>query len=396
LRRDELDEWERFTPAWHAGFAGLALLTVVLIAVDDALGASRRSVGLALVTALAGWYALRGPRALRRAGGGYVAVAAPLSVALFAAAPIGAMMLFALYPHIWRMLPVRRAIPATAVVVAGVVAVTIARDGLSGSSLADVALMAVVSLVIAVPLGLWIARIIEHSRRRADLIAQLAAARAELAQMSHAAGVLAERERLAGEIHDTLAQGFTSVLLLLQAVESSLDADPAAARRHLDRVRQTAQENLAELRALVVELTPPDLTRTSLPEALRRLVERSNTVLESSNAALEPSPHAVLSVTGTPRGLPAEHEVALLRAAQEALTNARRHAGASRVEVSLAYAADGVSVEVRDDGRGFDPGLLPVGYGLAGMRSRANRIGGAVSVRATPGAGVAVQFEVPS
>jgi signal transduction histidine kinase len=389
LRRDELDEWQRFTPAWHAGFAALVLLTAVLIAVDDELAAGRRIVAFALLAALAGWYALRSPRGLRRDGGRYVAVAAPLSVALFAAAPVGAMMLFAIYPHIWRTLPVRRAIPATAMVVAGVVAVTIARDGVSGSSLAGIGLTAAVSLVIAVPLGLWITRIIGQSRQRACLIAQLAAARAELAEMSHAAGVLAERERIAGDIHDTLAQGFTSVLLLLQAVESSLDTDPAAARRHLDRVRQTAQENLAELRALVAALTPPDLTRTSLPEALRRLVERSNAVIEAS-------PHAVLSVTGTPRGLPAEHEVALLRAAQEALTNARRHAGASRVEVSLTYAPDGVNLEVRDDGRGFDPGLSPVGYGLAGMRTRANRIGGAVSVRATPGAGVAVQFEVPS
>ena len=396
LRRDELDEWQRFTPAWHAGFAALVLLTAVLIAVDDELAAGRRMVAFALLAALAGWYVLRSPRGLRRDGGRYVAVAAPLSVALFAAAPVGPMMLFAIYPHIWRTLSVRRAIPATAMVVAGVVAVTIARDGVSGSSLAGIGLTAAVSLVIAVPLGLWITRIIGQSRQRADLIAQLAAARAELAEMSHAAGVLAERERIAGDIHDTLAQGFTSVLLLLQAVESSLDTDPGAARRHLDRVRQTAQENLAELRALVAALTPPDLTRTSLPEALSRLVDRSNAVLEPSNAALEASPHAVLSVTGTPRGLPAEHEVALLRAAQEALTNARRHAGASRVEVSLTYAPDGVSLEVRDDGRGFDPGLSPVGYGLAGMRTRANRIGGAVSVRATPGAGVAVQFEVPS
>jgi signal transduction histidine kinase len=389
LRPDGLDEWKRFAPAWHAAFAGLALLTAVLIAVDGGLGTTRRYAGCALVAALAGWYALRGARGLRRAGAGYVAIAAPLSIALFAAAPIGAVMLFALYPHIWLMLPVRRAIPATAVVVAGVVAVTIARDGLDSSALAGAGVLAAVSLMLAVLLGLWIGRIIRQSRQRADLIGQLAAARAELAEVSHAAGVLAERERLAGEIHDTLAQGFTSVLLLLQAVESSLVDDPATARRHLDRVRQTAQENLAELRALVAALTPPDLTSTSLPQALRRIVERSN-------AAPEPSPQAALTVTGTPRGLPPEHEVALLRAAQEALTNARRHSDASRVEVSLAYAAAAVSLEVRDDGRGFDPRLPRDGYGLAGMRTRAERIGAAVSVQATPGAGVAVQFEVPS
>jgi signal transduction histidine kinase len=379
----------RFAPAWHAGFGALVLLTAALLAVDDGLGPTRRYLGFGLLAVLAGWYAVRGAPGLQRAGGAYVAAAVPLTLALFVAAPVGAMMLFAVYPHIWLMLPVRRAIPTTAVVVAGVVTVTTARDGLNNSTLAGVGLVAAVSLVLALTLGLWIGRIIRQSRQRSDLIAQLATARAELAEVSRAAGASAERERLAYEIHDTLAQGFTSVLLLSQAVDSSLTADPEAARGHLHKVRQIAQENLAELRALVAALAPPDLTHTSLPEALRRLVERSN-------AALDPSPHTVLSVTGTPRGLPPEHEVAFLRAAQEALTNARRHAGASRVEVSLAYATTGVSLEVRDDGRGFDPRLPSDGHGLVGMRNRANRIGGAVSVLTEPGGGVAVQFEVPS
>jgi signal transduction histidine kinase len=389
VRQDGPDEWERFAPAWHAGFGALALLAAALLAVDDGPGRTGRYLGFGLIAALAGWYALRGTRGLRQAGGAYVAVAAPLSLGLFAVAPVGALMLFALYPHIWLMLPVRRAIPATAAVVAGVVAVTVARDGLDDSTLAGIGLLAAVSLAVALVLGLWIGRIIRQSRQRAELIAQLAAARAELAEVSREAGASAERERLAHEIHDTLTQGFTSVLLLLQAVEGELIADPAAARRHLDRVRETARENLAESRALVAALTPPDLTRTSLPEALRRLVGRSF-------AGLQPTPRAVLSVTGAPRGLPPEHEVALLRAAQEALTNVWRHAGASRVEVSLAYGAAGVSLEVRDDGRGFEPGLPREGYGLVGMRARANRIGGAVSVQAVPGAGVAVLFEVPS
>jgi signal transduction histidine kinase len=392
LRIQERDEWQRFAPVWHAVMAGLAVLTCVIIAAEDGIGTVQRYLALGLTAALAGWYAIVGVRGLRRgpgrAGPVYLIVAAPLTVGLFAAAPVGALMLFALYPHIWVMLAPRRAVVATVAVVGGVAAVFLARAPADDPAPVGVFVLAGVSLVVALLLGLWIERIIGQSRRRAALLAELAETRAELATVSREAGVLAERERLAREIHDTLAQGFTSVLLLLEAIGAELGADPAAARRHLDRARDTARENLAEARALVAALAPPDLTRTSLPEALRRLVARVDA---------EPGLTAALSVTGTPRGLPAEHEVALLRAGQEALANVRRHAGASRVEVTLGYLKDRVSLRVRDDGCGFDP-AVPVradGYGLASMRARASQIGGAVHVTAAPGAGVTVCMEIP-
>jgi signal transduction histidine kinase len=393
LRIQERDEWQRFAPVWHAVMAGLAVLTGVLIVGDDGIGTGQRYLALGLTAALAGWYAIIGVRGLRRgpgrAGPVYVIIAAPLTVGLFAAAPVGALMLFALYPHIWVMLAPRRAIVATVAVVGGVAAVFLGRAPAGEPALVGILAMAGVSLVVALLLGLWIERIIGQSRRRAALLAELAATRAELATVSREAGVIAERERLAREIHDTLAQGFTSVLLLLEAIGAELGADPEAARRHLDRARDTARENLAEARALIAALTPPDLTRTSLPEALRRLVERADA---------EPGPTVTLSVTGTPRALPAEHEVALLRASQEALANVRRHAGASRVEVTLEYLPDRVTLRVRDDGQGFDAGVpvRPGGYGLAGMRARASRIGGAVHVTAAPGAGVTVCMEIPA
>ena len=390
------DEWLRHIPAWHYVMGGLAALTGVLVAIDDGIGPTARYVALALTAALAGWYAVLGHRALRRepgwAGPAYLMLAAPLTVGLSAAAPVGSLMLFALYPHLWAMLPARRAVVATVAVIGGVAAVALGRGPLNDTTVGAVLIVVAVSLVVALPLGLWIARIIRQSGRRAELLAELAETRAELATVSRAAGMLAERERLAHEIHDTLAQGFTSVLLLLEAVETALEPDacPAheAARRHLDRARETARENLAEARALVAALTPPDLTRTSLPEALRRIVARADD---------EPGLRAELVVTGTPCGLPTEHEVALLRAAQEALTNVRRHAGASRVEVSLAYEPAGVSLRVCDDGCGFDPEATPRdgGYGLAGMRARASRIGGAVSVEASPGQGATVRVDVP-
>lgn len=388
LRATGRDEWRRFAPVWHALFGAVAALAAVLVAVDDGLGPVARIVALGLVGASILWYAALGARGLRReAGALYLAVAAPLTIGAMAVAPVGSLLLFALYPHIWAMLRPRRAVPVTVAVVAAVTAVVLVQQGLDDPAAAAALVTAVVSLLVALSLGLWISRIIRQSKARADLVAELAATRAELAAVSHEAGVRAERERLASEIHDTLAQGFASVLLLLEAVETALDTDPATAHRHLDRARETARENLAEARALVAALSPPDLGRTSLPEALRRLVER---------AGAESDLVADLAVTGDPRGLPAEHEVALLRAAQEALTNVRRHADASRVEVSLGYTGAAVRLTVRDDGRGFDPDAPGNGgYGLAGMRARASRVGGAVRVLAAPGAGVSVSFEVP-
>jgi signal transduction histidine kinase len=134
-------------------------------------------------------------------------------------------------------------------------------------------------------------------------------------------------------------------------------------------------------------MTPPDLSRTSLPDALRRIVER---------AGAEPRPLVVLAVAGTPYRLPTEAEVALLRTAQEALSNVRRHSGASRADVTLEYGAGGVSLRVCDDGRGFDS-TMPCdgGFGLAGMRARAEQIGGVVSIDTAPGRGVTVRVDVP-
>ena len=179
--------------------------------------------------------------------------------------------------------------------------------------------------------------------------------------------MLAERERLAREIHDTLAQGFTSVVVLLELAESDVDTDPAAARRRLATARETARQNLAEARALVAALSPADLQAAPLPEAIGRLVDRFGA---------ETGLPARLAVTGEPQPLAANREVVLLRSAQEALANVRKHAGAGRVEVSLDCTATGTSLAVLDDGSGFDPAAPTGGYGLAGMRRRVEEIGG--------------------
>jgi signal transduction histidine kinase len=246
---------------------------------------------------------------------------------------------------------------------------------------------ALVTLAFSMAVGSWIIRIIEQNKERAALIVKLDASREEAARLSAAHGALAERERLSREIHDTLAQGFTSLLMLTQAVESEFDRDPEAARRHLRLMGRTARENLAEARALVTGGSPAYLDEGSLEEALRRLTARH---VEQTGAPAD------VRLRGEPRRLPPAVEVVALRTCQEALTNVRRHAGASApVTVHLEYGPGELSVRVRDQGCGFDT-RAAVGYGLPGIRARAAEIGGAATVDSTPGRGTEVSVALPT
>jgi signal transduction histidine kinase len=251
----------------------------------------------------------------------------------------------------------------------------------------SVGAVTVASVLGALVLGLWISRIIRQSKSRAALIAELAATRTELAELSRAAGAAAERERLAHDIHDTLTQGFASIVLLLQAAEAQLGTSDGTALAHLRNARKTAQENIAEARAMITALCPPDLRDASLPAALRQLVDR---------AEAEPGAQPGLTVAGQPRALEASAEVVLLRVTQEALANVRQHAAASRVDVELAYDSDAVTLRVADDGRGFDPDSPAAGFGLQSMRGRVAGVGGVMLVRSRPGAGTTIQVEVPA
>jgi signal transduction histidine kinase len=160
-------------------------------------------------------------------------------------------------------------------------------------------------------------------------------------------GVLRERQRMAHEIHDTLAQGFTSIVMNLEAAEGDVPPSSIRAQHHLDQARLTARESLTEARRLVWALRPEALENVSLSEALGRLVERWSE---------ESSISAGVSTMGTPCPLPSEVEAALFRVAQESLNNARKHAdGASRVALTLSYMGETVALDVRDDGAGFDP-----------------------------------------
>ena len=211
------------------------------------------------------------------------------------------------------------------------------------------------------------------------------------------AGVLRERQRMAHEIHDTLAQGFTSIVMNLEAAEGDIPPTSSHAQRHLDQARLTARESLTEARRLVWALRPEALeSSASLPEALERLAGRWS---EQSGIA------AGVTTTGALCPLPSEVEATLFRVAQEALNNARKYAeGASRVALTLSYMGDVVALDARDDGAGFDPAREAKrvrdresgGFGLRGMRERVEGVGGTLSVESAPGEGTTLTVELPT
>jgi signal transduction histidine kinase len=231
--------------------------------------------------------------------------------------------------------------------------------------------------------------VIKQSERRAELIAELDQTREELAQANHAAGAMAERERMAREIHDTLAQGMTSIVMLAQAAQAEL-----AAGRPTDKlaaIEDTARENLAEARALVAAFTPVALAESTLTEVLRRQAERFRTETGVDVQVRLDLPDEDVAA------LPAGQQVVLLRAAQEALANVRKHAGAEHVLITLGASAGDIRIEICDDGRGFEPAAVDgAGFGLAAMRGRVEESGGTVEVVSTPGGGTRVQVLVPA
>lgn len=379
----DTNAWERYQRWWHAGLVVIAILVLGILAVEDG-PTGRRWLAAGAVVALVIWYVLfgasqiigRDPRRSALAAIGTVA----LVLAGFAADPAVALLLFIAYPQLFAYLQLRRSVPAVAALSAGVAVINAARAGWTSSGAVAALGFGALSLVFAVAFGVWITRIIEQSGERAGLIEALQATRQELAAAHTEAGAAAERQRLALEIHDTLAQGFTSVVMLVQAAEAEVGHDDDEVRRYLALAERTARENLDEARSLATEVGPTPLQAASLADAIARLTERFQD---------ETSVVARFELTGSPRALEASADVVLLRVVQEALNNVRRHADAKHLSVRLSYLDDGVHVEVDDDGRGFEPAGAD-GFGLRGMRERVSQAGGEVSVRSAPGNGTSV------
>ncbi|WP_030434320.1 sensor histidine kinase [Actinoplanes subtropicus] len=370
---------QRYSQWWdvYYGVVAVAVAAAILVVNDHALW--RRLLAAGAIALMVVVHLVIGRRVIERDVSSVVLASA--QIALFAAAvtfiPFASWLLFAIIPMLFMLVPIRSAI----VLVIAVNLVAPLRDAiLSPGYVRSDLVIALISAATGIWLGFWVSRVIQQNKERGLLIAELEASRAEVARLSHETGVAAERARLAGEIHDTLAQGFTSIITLLQA------ADPALKDERLALAVRTAKENLAESRALVAALAPAALSEGSLPDSVRR---------QAARFAEETGTPATVRVTGEERPLPTKVEVVLLRAAQEALTNVRRHAGAQEAAVLLAYAPSSVRLVVRDDGRGFDQATAD-GFGLNGMRARADQVQGRLTVHSDPETGTTIELEVPA
>ncbi|HEV8562622.1 MAG TPA: GAF domain-containing sensor histidine kinase [Actinophytocola sp.] len=219
--------------------------------------------------------------------------------------------------------------------------------------------------------------------------AAIALVNARLYERGRELSIVEERNRIARELHDAVTQKLFSLRLVAEAASTLLDQDPSRAREELAAVRRLAAEATDELRAIVVGQRPVDLTGDELDVALRKQVDLLDRVHE-------PAVRFVGSCVGR---LSDEAQQAVFRIAQEALHNALRHAGASRIDVDLVSRNGNVVLSVTDDGRGFDSGTAAEEnrrLGLASMRERARSVGARLSVTSTPGAGTTVRLAVPA
>ncbi|MGO2783402.1 sensor histidine kinase [Corynebacterium variabile] len=382
------------------GALGLALGLLLLVTVWAA--ADRKDAAVTLVVVLAVPFAVVAAVGLMRPFPvesphryGWLAVLTLLWIALAsqeATASYLALVLFVLY---LLLLPSPWGAVATGVATALAVMLSVAVAGPSTGAILGPVLAGVAAIAIAMVVRSMSA----VSESRGQLIDELVRTRGLLAESERQAGIITERERLAHEIHDTVAQGLSSIQMLLHAAERDIPADSGA----LDRVhlaRSTAARSLRETRAIIAALQPDDLQDGSFPQALRRLAASAGS--DGLDIGVDIEDAAGVHADGP--DLPMRVEAGLLRIAQSAVSNVRQHSGADRARITLTVEPGSVRLDIVDDGCGFDRDAVDNSaverageghIGLSAMAHRARSIGGTLEIESTPGGGTAVVVSVP-
>lgn len=381
-------DWHWMWSVYIVGVCGVAAVACFLL---DALLPGRSPAAAAVILALMLTWLVVGGRSVPRLGELswrpilYIAVAAVLWIAAMWFSPAAFIAIPALYPIVFSTLPLSAAVGAAIVVTLIPLTVDIAINGVDSAHLSIGIAMTLLGLVAGPIIGTMVVNTVRQRIRLATLIEELEASRAESALWSREAGAAAERQRLAHEIHDTLAQGFTSIIALAQAVQAELRTDPAAAVRHIALIDTTARANLSESRTMVSSLTPPALEDDSIAAAIRRQCD--------SFATETGVPVTLITDEGLPPSAMASN-VVLLRAAQESLSNVRRHARATAVTARLSAQDARLRLTLSDNGVGLGD-VHRDGFGLRGMAARVAQIGGTLTISETPRGGVTVAVEVP-
>lgn len=382
------------TPVFVGLRTGLHMLFValtVLVIVRAVIAPTQASIAaICLAVILLGTYAVGtliawAPRSRRVAGAVWLGVITLEWIALLWLTPEAAYLvfpLFFLYLHL-----LGRLWGSVAIVVA--TAIAICALGIHGGWTAGGVVGPIVGAGVALLIGLGYEALAREAQQREALMQELLATRGQLAATERESGVLAERARLAREIHDTVAQGLSSIQMLLHAAER---ADPdGAGVEHVVLARETAASALADARHFIRELTPPDLDGRCLGGALRRLA--------STQWAAQGLPVEVRVSDAV--DLPMHVQTALLRIAQGAIANVIQHADADSATITLTVGGDRLQFTIADDGRGFDPAQSPGAptgrsdsFGLRAIRERVDQLGGTLAVTSAPGEGTALTIDL--
>lgn len=365
---------------WHVAVLGIAVLLSAL-ALANAPGevpvGALASVGVIVV----GWFALgqfaQRSRAARVAFIALLIIASGVGTAFD---PSFATVQCLAYPLLWSLTESRRYGIITSIAIALTVGIG---TWWSTGSVAQALGVEGVSLALSIGLGLWITSIAHQSHERQRLLDELRATQEKLSALDRDAGMTSERERLAREIHDTIAQDLTGIVMLSQRAQREL-ATGGAASETLGLLEESARTALAETRALVASSAPVALASGGIADALRRLAER-----------FERETAVTVAVRVDLAAVERDSEVVLLRCAQEGLANVRKHANASSVQLDAWSNAGAVGLRIADDGDGFDPETASDGFGLSGMRDRLSLVGGTLDVSSSP-AGTVLTATLPA
>jgi len=394
------DAWMHWVKIWHIVFY-VSLILPTYLAISA--GTMRYSIWLILGLSLflGVWYALIMMWLVPKAQGKrqtilslvFIVVAMAVWFPLSRASWAYYLTASSLYGLMWGTLPFGLAVTGNIILTGLIIWSQALNLGKPVTFSVELLFIGIMVIGWAALLALWMRSVMRESAERKRLIEQLEETQRVLAAAERQSGILQERQRLAQEIHDTLAQGFTSIIMQLEAADLALPEEQSAVRTRLLHARETARLSLAEARRLVQALRPEPLEGACLPDAMCRVTDRWK---QETGTEID------FSVTGSPGPLHPEIEVSLLRLLQEGLANIYQHARARQVTVTLSYMEDQVALDIHDDGVGFDPELLSLktdqkrgGFGLQTMRERVSQIGGQMIVESNPGEGTTLAFQIP-
>lgn len=380
--------WERWRPAWHVSFIMLSLAALAVASAESGKPLEV-TLTLALLTALLlAWYSwgelrikqswLNHPLpGLSYFGAGWLLwyIAVHLSGAYF-------LLLFVLFPHIFITV---RLSWAVALAMIFNILVLLALNHLNSDFTSTWMLVVVGTSVSGSVLAFFIDNVIRQSADRQRLIGELEAVNETLAKTRYEAGILHERQRLAGELHDTIIQGLVAVVTHLEAADNAASDDQK--QHHILRAETITRDNLAEARRFIWAMQPDALEKQALEDSLKTLIE---------NWSAASSVDGKMILTGTVQPVSPAIAHTLLRVTQESLSNIDKHAGAAHVTVTLSYMPDALVLDMNDDGKGFDPRTLQsIGFGLANMRRRIAELGGSLTIESQPAEGTTIVAEIP-